>query len=125
MRAISIRQPYAELTPRGMKTAELRSISTTIVGKRFYILREPGQGKVAEVRLPCLADCPGERRFRVARIIDQDPAFLQFVERCGLMAGVNVTVEVRDELAGAVWVRPGERRPIPLGTSAAAKILVE
>jgi DtxR family Mn-dependent transcriptional regulator len=83
------------------------------------------KGKVADVRHRSLADCPAERTYRVARIIDQDPAFLQFVERCGLMPGVPVTVEVRDDLAGAVWVRPGDRRPIPLGTSAAAKILVE
>ena len=37
MRALSIRQPYAELILRGIKTAELRSRSTTIVGERFYI----------------------------------------------------------------------------------------
>jgi predicted transcriptional regulator len=37
MRALSIRQPYAELILRGIKTAELRSISTTFVGERFYI----------------------------------------------------------------------------------------
>lgn len=83
------------------------------------------KGKVTEIRHPSLADCPVERTFRVARVIDQDPAFLQFVERCGLMPGVTVTVQVRDKLADAVWVRPGDRRPVPLGTSAAAKILVE
>jgi hypothetical protein len=45
MRALSIRQPYAELIPsassgralRGIKTVELRSRSTRIVGERFYI----------------------------------------------------------------------------------------
>ena len=37
MRALSIRQPYAQLILRGIKTAELRSMSTTIVGERFYI----------------------------------------------------------------------------------------
>ena len=31
------RQPYAELILRGIKTAELRSRSTTIVGERFYL----------------------------------------------------------------------------------------
>ena len=82
------------------------------------------KGQVADVRHQSLADCPTDRPLRVARIIDQDPAFLQFVERCGLMPGVAVKVEVRDELAGAIWVRPGARPPIPLGTSAAAKILV-
>jgi hypothetical protein len=37
MLALSIRQPYAELILRGIKTAELRSRSTSIVGERFYI----------------------------------------------------------------------------------------
>jgi hypothetical protein len=37
MRALSIRQPYAELILRGIKTVELRSRSTSIVGERFYI----------------------------------------------------------------------------------------
>src|SRR5258708_7490055 len=34
MRALSIRQPCAELILRGIKTAELRSMSTKIVGER-------------------------------------------------------------------------------------------
>jgi hypothetical protein len=37
MRALSIRQPYAELILRGIKTVEYRSRSTRIVGERFYI----------------------------------------------------------------------------------------
>jgi DtxR family Mn-dependent transcriptional regulator len=83
------------------------------------------KGKVDESRHGSLADCALNRLCRIARVLDQDPAFLQFVERCGLMPGVNVTVEVRDALADAVWVRPKDRRPLTLGTAAAAKILVE
>lgn len=83
------------------------------------------KGKVDESRHPSLADCPLNKACRVTRVIDQDPAFLQFVDRCGLMPGVTVTVEVRDALADAVWVRPKDRRPLTLGTAAAAKILVE
>ena len=37
MLALSVRQPYAELILRGIKTAELRSRGTTIVGQRFYL----------------------------------------------------------------------------------------
>jgi predicted transcriptional regulator len=37
MLALSIRQPYAELILRGIKTAEFRSRSTTIIGERFYL----------------------------------------------------------------------------------------
>ena len=83
------------------------------------------KGKVDASRYANLADCEMNRAMKVARVIDQDAAFLQFVDRCGLVPGVVVTVEVRDELADAVWVRVGDRRPITLGTAAAAKILVE
>lgn len=37
MRALSIRQPYAELILRGIKTIEYRSRPTSIIGERFYI----------------------------------------------------------------------------------------
>ena len=37
LRALSIRQPYAELILRGIKTVEYRSRATRIVGERFYI----------------------------------------------------------------------------------------
>jgi hypothetical protein len=37
MRALSIRQPYAEQILRGVKTIEYRSRPTKIVGQRFYI----------------------------------------------------------------------------------------
>ena len=83
------------------------------------------KGKVDLPRYASLADCEMNRPMRVARVIGQDPAFLQFVDRCGLVPGVAVTVEVRDGLADAVWVRPGAQRPLTLGTAAAAKILVE
>lgn len=83
------------------------------------------KGKVDASRYASLADCEMNRPYRVARVIDQDPAFLQFVHRCGLTPGVELSVEVRDALADAVWVRARDRRPVTLGTSAAAKILVE
>src|SRR5205823_13366640 len=37
MRALSIRQPFAELILRGIKTIEYRSRPTRIIGERFYI----------------------------------------------------------------------------------------
>src|SRR5688572_18569388 len=37
MRALSIRQPFAELILRGIKTAEYRTRATSIIGERFYI----------------------------------------------------------------------------------------
>jgi DtxR family transcriptional regulator, Mn-dependent transcriptional regulator len=83
------------------------------------------KGQVDERRHQSLADCPMNTPLRVTRVIDQDPEFLQFVDRCGLMPGVSLIVEVRDGLADSVWVKPDERRPVTLGTTAAGKILVE
>ncbi len=37
MRALSIRQPYAELILRGIKTIEYRTRPTYIIGERFHI----------------------------------------------------------------------------------------
>jgi predicted transcriptional regulator len=54
MRALSIRQPYAELILRGLKPIEFRSRPTKIIGERFYIYasKKPaaGSGQMAEVR---------------------------------------------------------------------------
>ena len=46
MRALSIRQPYAELILRGEKTIEYRSRPTRLIGERFYIYaaKKPGLG---------------------------------------------------------------------------------
>src|SRR5438105_777163 len=44
MLALSIRQPYAELILRGIKTVEYRSRSTRIIGERFYIYASKGTG---------------------------------------------------------------------------------
>jgi hypothetical protein len=48
MRALSIRQPYAELILRGIKPIEFRSRPTTIIGERFYIYASQkwAQGKL-------------------------------------------------------------------------------
>ena len=37
MRALSIRQPFAELILRGIKTFEYRSRRTSVIGERFWI----------------------------------------------------------------------------------------
>ena len=43
MRALSIRQPYAELILRGIKTVEYRSQPTRIIGERFHIYASKGK----------------------------------------------------------------------------------
>jgi len=50
MRALSIRQPWAELILRGVKTVEYRSRATRIVGERFWIYASRGRGQRLEFR---------------------------------------------------------------------------
>lgn len=85
----------------------------------------PAKGRLAPSRLGSLADCPIGRPVRIARVVDQEPAFLQFINRCGLVPEVMVTVERREPSADAVVIRPQGRAPVTLGTAAAGKVLVE
>ena len=50
MRALSIRQPFAELILRGIKTVEYRSRPTRIIGERFLIYASKSRGQRAEGR---------------------------------------------------------------------------
>lgn len=83
------------------------------------------RGDIAKSALRSLADCEIGRPMRVSRVIDQEPSFLQFINRCGLTPGVEVVVEQRDAQAEAVSVRPADRAPVTLGSAVAGKILVE
>lgn len=72
-----------------------------------------------------LADAEPGRGYRVARVIDQAPPFLQFLHKCGLVPGVQLTIDRRDEMSDAVRVQPSGGEPVTLGVTAAMKILVE
>jgi len=74
---------------------------------------------------PSLATCEVRKRHRIARIADQEPPFLRFVDRCGLTPGTVVVVERRDEAADSVLIRPRRKKAVTLGKAAAAKVLVK
>jgi hypothetical protein len=72
-----------------------------------------------------LADCPVRVPLRIARVLDQDPTFLQFLERQRLMPGSSATVIHREAAADALRIRTRGRQEVSLGLAAAAKVLVE
>jgi DtxR family Mn-dependent transcriptional regulator len=81
-------------------------------------------GSLTEPEGTPLSGCPGGKRFRVVRVMDQDPAFLRYLSECGL--DLNATfelVENRPE-SGALVCRLSQRS-VALGASAAAKVLVQ
>ena len=83
------------------------------------------KGKVTSPELSTLADSPLNTPLRIARIVNQDPPFLQFLDRAGLTPGATVTLSTRDEQADSITLRAGKNPPMTLGTAAATKILVE
>jgi DtxR family Mn-dependent transcriptional regulator len=85
------------------------------------------KGKVNEMnpRLTPLPESAVNAKVRIARILDQDPPFLQFLDRAGLRPGATLTIHGRDEHADSISVKLDAKAPITLGTSAAMKILVE
>ncbi len=83
------------------------------------------KGRLEEPPRSSLADCEVGTPQRVARVLDQEPEFLRFVERRGLVPGASVTVEARELAAEAVRIRVPRRDDVSLGLAAAAKILVE
>jgi DtxR family transcriptional regulator, Mn-dependent transcriptional regulator len=82
-------------------------------------------GAVKPQNLRSLLSCPLRVPVTVTRVVDQDPAFLQFIENHRLKPGESIEVEERDEAADSVRViGTGERR-VTIGMRAASKILVQ
>ena len=86
----------------------------------------PGkEGTIRERHFDTLLTCPIGTPVVVARVTDQDPAFLRFVERHGLKPGELVDVEARDEAADAVRLRVRGDLLVTIGARAASKLLVD
>lgn len=82
------------------------------------------QGTVVHVDDIDLLAAPVDVPHRITRIVDQEPAFLRFIEDRELMPGQTVTVETRDDLADAIRLRSESGRETTLGTRTASKVLV-
>lgn len=82
-------------------------------------------GDVAEVDFPSLLTCDVDRAHRVARVLDQSEAFLQLLERHGVVPGERMRVVTRDETADSIVLRADEGEAFNFGYRAAAKVLVE
>jgi DtxR family transcriptional regulator, Mn-dependent transcriptional regulator len=82
-------------------------------------------GAIAPLAMDNLLTCPTGTALKVARITDQDPSFLRFVESNNLKPGQMIEVEARDTAADAVRLRRVNREPLTIGARAASKLLVE
>ncbi|MGE0447085.1 MAG: FeoA family protein, partial [Vicinamibacterales bacterium] len=71
-----------------------------------------------------LLTCPLDRSVVVTRVLDQNRAFLKFVETNQLKPGETVTVALRDESADSVVVTGSGDRRLTIGARAAGKLQV-
>ena len=79
-------------------------------------------GSLVEPAGTPLAQLGRGTRFRIVRVVDQDPAFLRYLTECGLDLGAEgEIIEIRPE-AGILAFRLGERQGA-LGFEAAGKVL--
>jgi len=84
----------------------------------------PADGTPRKLELRSLAECPVHEPLRIARVVDQAPDFLQFVDRHGLTPGTHITITEHNASADAVTLRPIDGQPVTMGAAAAAKLLV-
>lgn len=82
-------------------------------------------GTVAAVPSRCLHQVGPIGKFRVIRMLDQNPDFLNFADRHHLLPGTVVHVQAGDQGGETLVVVPEGEAPVTLGLAAAAKIQVE
>jgi DtxR family transcriptional regulator, Mn-dependent transcriptional regulator len=82
------------------------------------------EGLVKPQDAQSLLTCPLNTPVRVTRVIDQDKAFLRFIEGHHLKPGESIQVEERDAASDSVRVRGKNDQRITIGTRAASKLLV-
>lgn len=81
------------------------------------------RGEVTEAELATLLFCALGSRLEVARVTDQTPDFLRFLERQGIWPGIGLEVTSRNEAADTIELRFEDGRSLSLGFRAASKIL--
>lgn len=84
----------------------------------------PAKGRMPTERWIPLSAVPAGQRAQIAQLSDQDPAFLQFIERNALTPGTEICVAAYDPQADAVTLNVPDGSHITLGGTAAEKIMV-
>ena len=83
------------------------------------------EGTFRPQNVQSLLTCPLDTPVTVTRIVDQDKAFLKFIESHDLKPGQSIRVEARDTASDSVRLRGRGGQSITIGARAASKLLVE
>ncbi len=84
----------------------------------------PAKGRMPTESLKPLTSLQPGQRAHIARVADQDPAFLQFIERSGLLPGTALQLRAHDHQADAYSLKILPKGRVTLGGNAACKIMV-
>jgi len=82
-------------------------------------------GEMQQRELTKLTQCEVGSSKRIARVLNQEPQFLQFAERNGLTPGSDITVTALDHLADTLQVDTPTCQQLNLGHQVASNIEVE
>jgi DtxR family Mn-dependent transcriptional regulator len=83
------------------------------------------EGTFTPQNVQSLMTCPLHVPVTVTRIVDQDKAFLRFIESHDLKPGQQIRVEERNAASDSVRLRGKDDQTITIGARAASKLLVE
>ena len=119
----------AEVLEHAISDKVLDAIDALLGQPRFDPHGDPIPSAAGEVHHPetlPLLETQGAGPFRLARIMDQDPQFLRFLDARELRPGVTVHVRQRCDHGDSIELqRDGSGESVTLGLSAAAKLIVE
>lgn len=83
------------------------------------------QGQVSTANHSALADAKPNDFLEITRVLDQEPEFLRFLEKNGLVPGQQLNVESIDSQGSSIALRLSNQSTLSLGLSAASKILTK
>ena len=127
--------PRARIGHRGLEPETLRAHPERPVGHIDEMLGQPevdphgdpiptADGQLPHRALESLLTCPLHTPVTVARVTDQDAAFLRFIESHNLKPGQTIEVEARDEVSDSVRLKGPSDARMTIGARAASKLLV-
>jgi len=82
------------------------------------------QGRLERLEHTRLSECSSGDAVCIARVLDQEPQFLRFIERQGLKPGAQLTFLNMDGDAQLIELKTADGRCVALSTAAAGKLLV-
>ena len=82
-------------------------------------------GVVVKRELVNLSHCDINQQLRIARILDQNPDFLQYISEHNIMPGIELQISKKDLIAEAITLELDSGKSVILGINAASKLAVE